>query len=233
MEMRRILSAAASAGFVFAMTSSTETLSRGLPARPIAADDTASFPTSELPDCGRGGKPGRGKVAWVVRVLIAEDTDIRQLRRAIRYEPNDPNGTEDQEDDDEARYNASQENVTDDPDYVNNPFNIDLTRVIIQNNKKFKMYVKIKIIAKDKRYKFYQFNDDHAIAYGDDRGQDMFCSDHVKQNKNGNSVAIFYVRLGEGARFDTAGFYNFALQAKDATTTPALIVIDPKVKNHG
>ena len=46
-------------------------------------------------------------------------------------------------------------------------------------------------------------------------------------------MAIFYVRLGEGAKFDASGSYNFALEAKDAATTPAMIVIDPKVKNSG
>jgi hypothetical protein len=233
MEKRRILFAASTAGFVVAMAIPAASLSGARAARPIALDDIATFPTSALPDCGPGGKPGRKKVAWVVRVVIPESFNITKLSRDIRYEPNDPNGTDDQEDDDEGRYSVSRENTTNDPEYQSNPFNIDLTPIAVRNDKKSRMYVKIRLIMKDERYKFYQFGGRHAIAYGNDEGRDMFCWDSIKQNKSGKSVAIFYVRLGEGAEFDASGLYNFALEAKDPATVPAMIVVDPKVKNSG
>jgi hypothetical protein len=232
MVMGRILSTASTAGFVLAMTTPTTSLSRGLPPRPIAADNLTGFASSSLPDCP-GGKPGRKKIAWVVRAVIPENVDITKPPRAIRYEPNDPNGTDDQEDDDDDRFDASKDNVTDDPVYENNPFNIDLTPIINLQDKKNRLYVKIRIIMKDARFKFFQFNGSHVISFGDVVGKNMFCSDHLKPNKTGKSVAIFYVRLGTGAAFDASGSYNFGLEAKAAADTPTLILIDPKVKNSG
>ena len=68
-------------------------------------------------------------------------------------------------------YDASKENITNDPEYENNPFNIDLTPIINQPDKKNRMFVKIRVIVKDDRFKFYQFSGQHAIAYGDTRAR--------------------------------------------------------------
>ena len=107
--------------------------------------------------------------------------NIPRLKRAIRYEASDPNRTEDQENDDDARYDASQENTTNDPEYQNNPFNIDLTTITGRNDKIKGKFVKVRVIAKDTRYKFYEFNDRRVIAYGNAKGKAMICFDHPKQ----------------------------------------------------
>ena len=181
--------------------------------------------TGAMPKCRPDAVPPKDAplpkdVTRVVRVVIPAGFNPANAKRDVTFK--DPA----QDDTDDA---GNSDGTPDDPSNPN-PFHINL----IQMDKGDGKYAKVRIILKDTAdYSFYDdFPNIHGVGYGDAGNLLGLCGDRIETNKQGLSVAVFYVKINpDQGNAPIYGLYNIGLIPNAYPQTP--IFIDPKIMNSG
>jgi hypothetical protein len=171
------------------------------------------------------------KIARVFKISIPDDLRI-SAGNIVNTDINNPKN----EDDDSINDPVNSDNTN----YQNNPFHIDLTNYGKSSDGK---WFELRIILPDNTYNFYETKSTdvapniHGVAYGVgkvDHSMD-FCTDgRIHKSTEAGfkySTAVFYVQQHDGTKGTYENGYNILIMPSGLSDTP--IIIDPKVENNG
>lgn len=158
-------------------------------------------------------------VKLVVRVVIGPNYDPANPERNVRYK--NPTADDDADDNNE---NGSPSAYADDPTA---PFSIDLRKIVNSAGS----YAAVRIVLKDKRYRFYNTSDIHGVGYSDPGNNLGLCGDKIAGKHF--QTAVFFVKMNAaGANTITRkGKYEIGLVPVKTPRTATFI--DPEVENNG
>lgn len=205
------------------------------PAPPTTAVRLPEFllPSSLQPltGCTFNGEP-----ATVVRIVIPRDFIAADKNTQVRQKVDTGLVGEDDED----AWDASPKNRKLDTttDYTENPYSLDLRTTGVASGE----WVKIKVILKNKAYRFY----DHAgvsairgVAADSTLNGDWLCQKRKafdETDKNKLNVLIFYAKRRPGVY---EGLVNYIIEPDNKNGSGATggydtrIIIDPRIRNEG
>lgn len=176
----------------------------------------------------------------VVRIAIPKNFSTTDRKRHVRHRSTRQPETGD----DEALFDNSAPNAGATPDFQTNPFHMEIGS--IKGPEVDPAYVKVKVILRNKAYKFYEDASRTpailGVVYEQGKpGADLFCqkgrADAFTRSRNGKkNVLTFYVLRQKEFPSASINLIVVADCEKPTDTTGGCdtpILIDPKIRNNG
>lgn len=160
-----------------------------------------------------------GNVRLIVRVVIGPNYDPANAKRKVRYK--NPTADDDLDDDNEdGTPNAY-------PDSPSAPFSVDLRKIVNSDES----YAAIRIVLKDKRYKFYNTSHIHGVGVADPGNTLGLCGNEIAGKHF--QTAVFYLKMKAAQQASTTKVGEYEIGLVPVKTPETATFIDPEIENNG